>query len=125
MQWNFVLSIYLLIFTFYSAYASSPLPGAKDPNLDMFTKQLPNRAYIDSFLATIPMNDSVAASNDIASHLSLRETIYTVPYGLDKADVVALLITDKQTKDAFLKVSKESNYHEVAQKDNFVAFQRR
>jgi uncharacterized membrane protein len=123
-QWNFFIGIYLLIFTFYSAYASGPLPGAKDPNLDMFTRPLANRAYVDAYLATIPMNDSVAASNDIGSHLSLRETIYTVPYGLDRADVVALLITDKQTKDAFLKVSKDPHYHEVAQKDNFVAFQR-
>ncbi len=124
-HWNFLIGIYLLVFTFYSAYSFGPLPGSLEPNLDMFTRQLPNRAYIDTFLATIPKNASVAASNDLGSHLSLRENIYTVPYGLDRSDVIVLLITDQQTKDAFLKVIKNSQYREVAQKDNFVAFQRR
>lgn len=123
-NWNFFFITYLLVFAFYTAYAFGPLPGSHDPNLDMFTKQLPDRAYIDNFLAKIPKDDSVAASNDIGSHLSLRENIYTVPYGLDQADVVVLLITDQQTKDAFFKVSKNPHYREVAQKDNFVAFQR-
>jgi uncharacterized membrane protein/uncharacterized membrane protein YbhN (UPF0104 family) len=123
-SWNFFFIVYLLIFSLYSAYAFGPLPGSIDPNLDMFTRQLSDRSYIDNFLQRIPKKDSVAASNDIGSHLSSREKIYTVPYGLDRADVVVLLITDNQTKDAFFKVSRDPHYREIAQKGNFVAFQR-
>ncbi|HSX09666.1 MAG TPA: DUF2079 domain-containing protein [Candidatus Saccharimonadales bacterium] len=123
-RWNFFFIVYLLSFGLFTTYKMGPLPGAVDPNLDMFTRQLPDRAYVDTFLSQIPKDESVAASNDIGSHLSLRQTIYTVPYGLDRADVIALLITDTQTKEAYLKVSKDKHYREVAQKDDFVAFKR-
>jgi len=123
-QRNFFFIVYLLAFSLYTAYAFGPLPGSIDPNLDMFIRQLPDRVYIDNFLAKIPKNDSVAASNDIGSHLSLRQNIYTVPSGINQADIIVLLITDQTTKDAFMKVSKNPHYRKVAQKDNFVAFQR-
>jgi len=125
--WNVVFIAYLLIFSLYSAYDYGPLPGAKDPNLDMFIRQLPDRAYIDNFLHKIPKKKSVAASNDIGSHLSSRQNIYTIPYGLDRADVVALLLngTDPQAKDVFKKIKKDTHYREVAHQDGFVAFERK
>jgi len=122
--WNFFFIVYVLAFSLYSAYVSGPLPGAIDPNLDMFDRQQVDRSYIDKFLSKIPKKDSVSASNDIGSHLSSRENIYTIPYGLDSADIVTLLITDDQTKAAFDKISEDPHYKEIAQKDNFVAFKR-
>jgi uncharacterized membrane protein/uncharacterized membrane protein YbhN (UPF0104 family) len=126
-KWNMLVIIYLIVFSLYGAYDFGPLPGARDPNLDMFIKQLPDRNYVDSFLEKIPKKDSVAASNDIGSHLSSRENIYEIPYGLDRADIVVLLLdgTDPQAKGVFVKVSKDPHYEEIARKDDFVAFQRK
>lgn len=126
-QWNSILLIYILAFSFYGAYDFGPLPGSKDPNLDMFTKQLPDRAYIENYLRQIPKGYSVAASNDIGSHLSLRENIYNVPYGLDRASVIVLLLngTDPLAKKAYDIVSKDPHYHIVTHKDGFVAFERK
>lgn len=124
---NGIIILYLLIFSFSSAYLYGPLPGAREPNLDMFTRQLPDRAFIDAFLKTIPKKYSVAASNDIGSHLSSRENIYNIPYGLDRADVIVLLLdgTDPQAKAAYMRVKKDKHYYEVVHKDGFVAFARK
>jgi len=107
-------------------YDFGPLPGARDANLDMFIRQLPNRMYIDNYLKKIPKKESVAASNDIGSHLSARQNIYIIPYGLDRADVVVLLLngTDPQAKSVYKKILIDPRYQEVAQNDGFVAFQR-
>jgi uncharacterized membrane protein/uncharacterized membrane protein YbhN (UPF0104 family) len=120
------LIMYLLGFALFSAYDFGPLPGARDANLDMFIRQLPNRVYVDNFLRKIPKKESVAASNDIGSHLSARENIYAIPLGLDRADVVVLLLngTDPQAKSVYKKLITDPHYHEVAQNDGFVAFQR-
>lgn len=126
-QGNMLIVIYILTFALYGAYDFGPLPGARDPNLDMFIRQLPDRNYIDSFLGKIPKKDSVAASNDIGSHLSSRENIYEIPYGLDRADIVVLLLdgTDPLAKSAYATVSKDPHYYEIIRKDDFVAFQRK
>jgi hypothetical protein len=126
-QWNFIIGLYLVGISLYGAYAFGPLPGSRDANLDMFSKQLPNRAYVDNFLQQIPKKDSVAASNDIGSHLSLRENIYSIPYGIDRADVIVLLLngSDPLSKGVYTKVSKDPHYQKVADQDGFVAFQRK
>ena len=118
--------MYLLGFSLFSAYDFGPLPGARDANLDMFIRQLPDRTFVTSFLRKIPKKDSVAASNDIGSHLSSRENIYAIPFGLDRADYVVILLngTDPQAKNVYKLVSKDPHYHLVAQDDRFVAFKR-
>jgi uncharacterized membrane protein/uncharacterized membrane protein YbhN (UPF0104 family) len=123
---NLFFILYLLGFALFSAFNYGPLPGARDANLDMFIKQLPDKVFVDNFISKIPKKDSVAASNDIGSHLSTRENIYAVPLGLDRADYVVILLNwaDPQAKNAFLKASKDPHYHLVARDDNFVAFQR-
>jgi uncharacterized membrane protein/uncharacterized membrane protein YbhN (UPF0104 family) len=123
---NLLVILYLIGFAVYGAYQYGPLPGAIDGNLDMFIRQLPDRTYIDNFLQKIPKKDSVTASNDIGSHLSARENIYAIPFGLDKADYVVILLdgTDPQAKSMYKKVSVDPHYHLVAKDDRFVAFQR-
>lgn len=120
-----VLIMYLLTISIYSAYDFGPLPGAKESNLDMFTKQLKNRAFIDDYLQKIPKKDSVATSNDIGSHLSHRENIYIVPYGIDRAEEIVLLLTDPQARKAINKVRHDPHYQEVTHKDGFFAFERK
>lgn len=123
---TFALIIYILTASLKGAYLFSPLPGSKEPNLHMFTKQIQNRAIIDEYLAQIPQEASVAASNDLGSHLSHRKNIYVVPFGLDRADVVVLLITtDPQAEKALVAVRKDRHYKEVLHKDGFYAFERK
>ncbi|MGH7204446.1 MAG: DUF2079 domain-containing protein, partial [Candidatus Levyibacteriota bacterium] len=119
-----IIGTYLLVMAFYGAFAFGPLPGAKESNLDMFVKPLENRAAIDAFLNQIPNDDTVAGSNDVGSHLSHRDTIYTVPAGIDRADVVVLILTDPKAKDAYNKVQKDPHYQEVEKLSNFAAFTR-
>lgn len=122
----------ILITTVYSAYAFGPLPFAKNPNVDMFTKTLPNRMLIGRYLGRIPKNYSVSSTNNLGSHLSRRQLIYTVPVGIDKADIVAFLIrdylNDPQTKlerQILLKVEKDINYQLIFKDGDFIVFKRR
>ncbi len=119
-----IIAVYLLVMVFYGAFAFGPLPGAKESNLDMFVKPLENRVAIDTFLKQIPNDYTVAGSNDVGSHLSHRDTIYTVPAGIDRADVVVLILTDPKAKDAYKKVQKDPHYQEVEKLSNFAAFTR-
>ena len=89
-----VINFCLVILALYTAYLFGPLPGSIEPNTDMYTKQLSDGAIINNFIEHIPRKFSVAASNNIGSHLSQRRKIYTIPVGVDKADVVAFLLTD-------------------------------
>jgi uncharacterized membrane protein/uncharacterized membrane protein YbhN (UPF0104 family) len=126
-SWNLFFIIYLLYISLSTAYLYGPLPGSRDPNLDMFIKQQQDHVFIDNFLKRIPKKLSVAASNDIGSHLSSRENIYTIPYGIDRADIIVLLLngTDPHAKGVYAKVKKDPHYHKVADTNGFVAFERK
>lgn len=119
-----IAAFYLLFMAVRGAFLYGPLPGAQESNLDMFTKPLQNRIAILRFLAKIPKSDSVSASNDLGSHLSHRETIYTVPAGIDRADVIVLILTDPKAIAAYQKVMKDPHYKKVKDIGNFVAFER-
>ena len=126
------IAIYLLIFTFLSVYFFGPLPGSKNPNFDMFTKPQPNKEIIENFLLTIPEHYTVAATNNLGSHLSHRKIVYTIPAGIDKADVVAFLLNDRFAQPSLVAQRKmvdnmksDKNYVEVLRYDDFVVFKRR
>lgn len=89
-----------------SAYFYGPLPGAKHPNITMFTQPLENRTTIDALINSIPHQYSVAASNNVGSHLSHRQKIYTIPVGLKEADIVVFLLNDEFAQPS-LKAQKE------------------
>jgi len=90
----FVIIIYSLLLSIYSAYLYGPLPGSREPNLDMLTKPFANKKNVDVFLASIPINASVSASNSIGSHLAHRRYLYTLPQGWDQADYVIFNLDD-------------------------------
>jgi uncharacterized membrane protein/uncharacterized membrane protein YbhN (UPF0104 family) len=119
-----IISIYLISTTFYSASIFGPLPGSQEPNIDMFTKPQQNKAFIDHYLQSIPAKATVSSSNDIGSHLSERETIYTVPFGLDRADLVVLLLTDPKAIDAYKRMEKDPKYKQIQHKDTFYVYQK-
>lgn len=85
--------ILLTLTTFYSAYLYGPLPLAKEANISMYTPRSQSD-IITKYLKTIPGNATVSASNQLGSHLSERETIYTLPLGINKAEYVLFLLSD-------------------------------
>ncbi|MBI4080735.1 MAG: DUF2079 domain-containing protein [Candidatus Levybacteria bacterium] len=122
----------LVFFVIRGAYLHGPLPGSKSANLDMFTKQLPYRHDIKQVLAGIPERYSVAASNNIGAHLSNRQRLYTIPVGVDSADVVVFLLTDKGAQPSLLaqkEMAMRLRYNPafviLYETGDFVVFQKR
>ncbi len=126
-----LVGILVVCASLYSAYDYGPLPGAKNPNINMFIKLQPNRTIMNKVLRNIPKNYSVAATNNLGSHLSNREKIFTIPIGIDKADVIAFLLDDPfaQPSPAAQRkmvenLKQNKNYFVLFEKDNFVVFQK-
>ncbi|MGE5042196.1 MAG: DUF2079 domain-containing protein [Candidatus Levyibacteriota bacterium] len=124
-----VLIAVLLGSSLFSAYVLGPLPGSLHPNIDMFTRQLSNRKEISQFLMTIDEKYSVAASNNVGSHLSQREKIYTIPNGLDEADVIVFLLNDTYAqpslpaqKQMVENLRKNPSYKILYETGDFIAF---
>lgn len=123
---TFYLTIYLLVVSVFEAYQYGPLPGAKDPNIDMIIKPVVNRDYINYYLSHIPKRYSVASTNNVGSHLSQRQVIYTLPQGIDKADVIVFLLTDQSSLNPETalaeKLMKDPTYVNAIKQDAFIVF---
>lgn len=91
-EWKPLLGVFALAVFF--SYFYSPLPFANEPNLAMFTKKQANKEAINEYLSSVPSHYRVATSNSLGSHLANREDIYTIPNGLDKADLVLFMLND-------------------------------
>lgn len=111
----------ILVFSVYSAYDYGPLPGAKVPNVDMFSHTLEYRQIIDEYLNKIPKRYSVAADNSIGAHLSHRQRIYTIPNGAEQADYVTILLRP-QTNDTSVRVEEKIVNKLKNDKNYFVDF---
>jgi len=125
------IGFYLLIFTILSSYFFGPLPGSKNPNLDMFTKPYSNKGIVENFLSTIPEKYSVAATNNLGAHLSHKQSVATIPMGIDHADIILFLLNDRYAQpslDAQIKTANnmklDKNYIKVFEKDEFVVFKK-
>ncbi|MDO8659472.1 MAG: DUF2079 domain-containing protein [Candidatus Parcubacteria bacterium] len=125
------IALYIIFFTFMSAYSFGPLPGAAKPNLDMFTKPQENKEVIENFLSTIPENYTVAATNNLGAHLSHRQTVFTVPVGISEADFVLFLLNDgfaqpslQVQKEMIVKLSNNKKYVKIFKQGDFVVFKK-
>lgn len=125
-------STFILISTLISAYSFGPIIGSKNPNIAMFTEDLANNNLIDRFLQRIPKRYAVAATNEVGSHISHRQKIYTLPLGLDKADVIAFYSNEsfdtqaqKSNKKIINKLLNDDNYFLVYKDSQFVIFKKR
>ncbi len=125
---NTLSIIYLLSVSLIGAYMYGPLPGARGANLDMF-RPPSEKKHIENYLSSIPVTYSIAATNNIGSHLSHRERIYTVPQGMDEADMVIFLLTNpykiKTEKEMVEKLKQNSNYVIDIEKNNFIVFRKK
>lgn len=122
-------SYYILVFGLIGAILYGPLPGEHYANTDMFTKPLSYASEIDDFLGSIPARYSIAATNNLGSHLSHRQLIYTIPTGVDQADVVVFLLNDRfaqpsltDQKAMAAKLEKDPKYVELFKEQDFIAF---
>ena len=140
---NFLLKLYskinrlffytfLMFFSVFGAFFYGPLPGAVNPNLDMFTKRLENKKAIDNFLTKIPRQYSIAATNNLGSHLSHRQKIFTIPVGIDRADIIVFLLNDSYAQpslaaqiDMAKKMENNKNYIQIFKSGDFIAFEKR
>jgi uncharacterized membrane protein len=126
------LGTFILICSLISGYLYGPLPGEKAANIDMFNKQLSYANDIDSFLQDIPTRYSIAATNNVGSHLSHRQKIYTIPTGIETADVVVFLLNDPFAQPSLEKqiemaenLTNNLNYIELYRNQDFVAFSKK
>ncbi len=126
---HFTLGLLLLITSISAAYWYGPLPGAKTMDHEMYTRQLLYRQEVDDFLQTIPRRYSVAATNNVGSHLSHRQRIYTIPLGMDEADVIVFLLNDQfaqpsleAQKEFVQTLSQDPHYLLVYEYQDFVLF---
>lgn len=121
--------IFLLITSCYGAYYFGPMPGALESNLDMFTKSVDEDKQIENYISKIPRRVSVAASNNLGSHLSQRQRIYTVPQGIGKADVIVFLLTnpysEKAEREMVSKLKQSNEYYLELEKDKFIVFKKK
>lgn len=121
--------IYILIFSLTGAYLYGPLPGAREPNIDMYTRQLGDRDFVESYLSEIPKSYSITATNNAGSHLSERQRIYTVPAGIGEAEMVVFLLTDPRTLISERKMveglKQNSEYRVILEKGDFIVFKKK
>jgi uncharacterized membrane protein len=129
---NEFIIFYLLMVTIISAYFYGPLPGAKNPNIDMFTQSQSDRAFIAEYLKSIPRQYSVAATNNIGAHLAHRKYLFTIPTGMEKADVIAFLLGDRFAQpspkaqwDMVDSLRNNPNYILRVERGNFIVFEKR
>lgn len=128
------ISFYVILITLgtlYSVLNYGPLPFSKKAQIDMFTKPLENRKTIDKILSKIPQEYSVSATNDLGSHLSQRQKIYTIPQ-VANADIVAFLIrketfsiSRKEELQTLEKLKNDKNYVDIFKDGEFILFQKK
>ena len=120
------LSILLLLFTLFSAYSYGPMFFSKDPNDSWYKKPLENKEIVNEYINKIPADINVAASNNLASHLSYRKGIFVVPSGIEKADLVLLMYPNPndREKEIFESVKSNSDFKLDFNDQSFYVFKR-
>lgn len=126
------ISIYILSVTLFYLFITGPIAGSQKPNVDMFAKQLENSKIVSRYIARIPKRLSVSATNNLGSHLSRRQLIYTFPIGIDKADVILFLLNDSfgqptllEQKQMAKQMENNPNYNQVFKNGEFIVFEKR
>ncbi len=129
---NKLIATVIILLALISSYFFGPLPFDRNSNTDMFDKPLQDRDKIANFLSQIDKKYSIAASNNLGSHLSHRENIYTIPVGVEQADIVTFLLNDKYAspslpaqKKMAADLEEDKNYIEIAKFDDFIVFKKK
>jgi uncharacterized membrane protein/uncharacterized membrane protein YbhN (UPF0104 family)/dienelactone hydrolase len=125
-------AIFLACIVFYSAYTIGPLPGALRPSIQMFNNPIPEKDIINNYIKNIGARYSIAATNNLGSHLSRRQKIYTIPIGIGQADVILFLLNDKFAQPSLAAQIKmannlkgNKNYVEIYKHGAFIVFEKK
>lgn len=122
---------YLIFFALLGTFQYGSLPGSQNPALEIYNKKKENAGQISAFLKRIPDGLSIASTNNLGSHLSQRQKIYTLPIGIKEADVVLFLIDNilenpnKGNNVGYSSIINNYNYVSVFKTKNFVVFIRK
>ena len=126
------LITYLLLMSILSAYFYGPLPGAKNPNIDMFTRPQADKSFIADYLRSIPRQYSLATTNNIGAHVTHRRYLFTIPRGTYDADIVAFLLGDrfaqpspKAQEEMVENFKNDPRYILRVRQGNFYVFEKR
>ena len=127
-----MLGMYIVSVALISQYLIGPMPGTLKPNIDMFVNQISDAAQIEKFINSIPTKYSIAATNNLGSHLSRRQNIYTIPIGIDKADVILFLLNNgfsqqpvSTLEQTISHMEQDKRYVQVYKKGDFIVFEKR
>lgn len=125
-----MFTAYIILWALLSAYFFGPLPGAQNPNLDMITVKKDHSEEVNIFLKNIPHDKKVAATNNIGAHVTQRKYVYTIPLGLNDADVILFKIDDPYSQPPPLVLKKlinqllaNKNYKLIYKVGDFYAFE--
>ncbi|MEK7570849.1 MAG: DUF2079 domain-containing protein [Patescibacteria group bacterium] len=125
---NLIISIYLISMSLQAAYLYGPLPGTPKENITMITETVADRKFIEKYLESIPKESKIAATNQVASHLTHRQYLYVLPNGVDEADMVVFLLIESYTRERELQLIKElkdnKQFKLVVDSEPFVVFKR-
>lgn len=123
---------YILASSLVSAWMYGPLPGSNHPSLEIYAQELFEKNRIESFLKNMPKEFSITSSNNLGAHLSHRKNIYTIPNGIETADMVLFLLNDPfaqpspdEQRKMVRQLKNNKNYVQVAKYGDFIAFQRK
>ena len=83
-----MVGYYLIAVSAITLYFYSPLIGMKNSATNQHTNNYSKQ--LNDYLNLIPPEAKVSATNELGAHLSHREWIYVVPYGMDRADFIAI-----------------------------------
>ena len=127
-----LVSYFIIAASLFASYQYGVLPGSKNPSLEVYKNSIPERHKIKRFLEMIPQDLSVASTNNLGAHLSHRAQLYTIPYGLHEADVIAFLLNDpyaqpslSEQREYVRTIQNNSEYIELARFGDFIAFAKR
>ena len=125
------LAVYIIFASLFTSYAYGPMPGARKPNIVMFTKPHPDREHINQKLAELPSVGAITATNNLGAHLSHREQLYVIPNGTESADLAVFLLTESAIRNeskeyvSLKNVLSDPNYELIHRKSNFYILKRR
>ena len=126
------ISYSIIVFSIFASWEYGVLPGAKNPSIDVYTNPVSGKREIKRFLEAIPRSLSVAASNNLGAHLSHRTELFTIPYGINEADVIVFLLNDPYAQPSLSEqreyariLQNNPKYIELARFGDFIAFAKR
>ncbi len=114
----FFLSCWLIFSAIRVNYYYSPLPTS--PSVwKFYYEPKKDDVEFEKVLQKLPKKASIAASSEVRPHVSQREWIYEVPYGVGKADFVALIDENRQVGDHNPKILEAKIINELNKNQNY------